>query len=49
MYLSFKILFILREGERAGQGQRERGRERILSRLHTVGTELDVELEPTDP
>ena len=40
----FKLyLFIL-----SGRGQRERGRERIPSRLHTVSVELDAGLEPTN-
>ena len=34
-----------RETEKAGDGA-ERGRERILSRFHTVSTELDARLHP---
>ena len=34
------------ERERAGEGQRERGRERIPSRLHAVSAEPNVGLEP---
>ena len=30
-------------------GAKERGRERILSRLHVVSAELDAGLEPMNP
>ena len=30
-----------------GEGERERGRERIPSRLHTVSVEPDMGLKPT--
>ena len=33
---------------RVGKGQRERERENILSRLHTVSTKPDAGLEPTN-
>ena len=38
----------MRERLEAGDGQRERGRERIPSRLHTVSVEPDVGLELTN-
>ena len=41
-------LFILRETERTEEGQRERGKERIPSRLHTVSAEADVGLKFTN-
>ena len=41
-------LFILSKRERAGEGQRERGRERIPSRLSAVSAEPDAGLEPTN-
>ena len=34
------------ETARAGEGQREREKERILSRLHTASTEPDAGLDP---
>ena len=34
--------------EREGAQQRERGRKRILSRLHTANAELDAGLKPTN-
>ena len=37
-----------RERERAGEGQRERGKERISGRLHAVSRELDAGLELTN-
>ena len=41
----FKVqLFVLRERER----EREQGRERIPSRVHTIGTEPDTGLEPAN-
>ena len=43
----FLSLFIYCERVRAGEGQREK-RERIPSRLHTVGMEPDVGLEPVN-
>ena len=43
-----KYVFILREKEHNQGRGRERGRERIPSRLHTVSTELDTGLEPTN-
>ena len=41
-------LFILRENEDTGEGQRERGRERIQSKLHVASTEPDTGLKPTN-
>ena len=46
-------MFILRERERENvnmsrEGQRARERERLPSRLHTICTEPDVGLDPTD-
>ena len=43
--LFFLSLFILRERDRERKGQRERGGERIPSRLHTVSTEPKAGLE----
>ena len=45
----FKCLFVLREAEtaQAGEGQRERARDRIPNRLHAVSTEPDPGLELT--
>ena len=40
----FKFIYFEREGERVG----ESGTERIPSRLHPVGTEPDVGLDPTN-
>ena len=37
-----------RERERTLAGEGQRGRERISGRLHTVGTEPDAGLEPTN-
>ena len=50
-------MFILRQRERehvcknvhVGEVQRERGRERIPSRLYTVSKEPDAGLDPTNP
>ena len=41
-------MFIYFEREREWVRGRERGRERIPSRLHTVSTEPDAGLEPTN-
>ena len=42
-------LFILREREREwGGAGRERGRERVPSRLHAVSTEPDTGFQPTN-
>ena len=41
------FLFILRERVSAGEGQRERGRERIPSRLCAVSAEPDAGLDLT--
>ena len=43
-------MFILRERDReqAGEGQRERGRERKPSRLHAISMEPDTGLELKD-
>ena len=38
-------LFNLRERERAQAGKRQRGREKIPSRLHAVNTEPDTGLD----
>ena len=46
LYKLKNYLFILRE--RAGEWQRERGRERLPARLLTVSTEPDSGLEPTN-
>ena len=40
-------MYFVIERERVGKGQRERGRERIPSRLHTDSTEPDTGLELT--
>ena len=45
-FLSLFMYFVI-ERERVGKGQRERGRERIPSRLHTDSTEPDTGLELT--
>ena len=51
--LFFKVLFIYFERDRdsvsGGRAERERGRVRIPSRLHTVSTERDAGLELTKP
>ena len=49
-FFSKVYLFVLRETETVGvgEGQRERGRERIPSRLHTTSTEPDVGFELTN-
>ena len=45
----FKVyLFWEREKIQVGEGQTERGRERIPSSLHTVSTEPNVSLRPTN-
>ena len=43
----FKFIYFERQTECvcAGEGQRERGRERIPSRLHTVSTEPNTGLD----
>ena len=41
-------MFIYFEGERSGEGQRERGSERIPSRLCAISREPDVGLELTN-
>ena len=48
LFFFFKWLFILKEREQVSRGGTERGRERIPSRLHTVSTEPDTGLEPTN-
>ena len=49
--LGFVLFIYLRETEtaRGGEEQREKQRERIPSRLHTVSAEPDVGLEPMKP
>ena len=55
LFSFFFNVLILREREREREREhkreqergRERERERIPSRLHTVSTELDVQLKPT--
>ena len=44
-FFFFEVTYF--ESKRMGKGQRERGRERIPSRLPAVGAEPRVELDPT--
>ena len=47
-FCSFKLIYLFLseiETVQAGEGQRERGRERIPSGLHAVSTELEVGLK----
>ena len=39
----FKFIYLLRERETAGVGQRERQRERIPSRFFAISTEPDID------
>ena len=48
IFLSLFTYFEREREHKSGEGQRERGRERIPSRLHTTSTEPDVGLEPTN-
>ena len=41
-------MFILKEREQAGEGERERRRDRIPGRLHTVSMDPDVGLKLTN-
>ena len=40
------FIYVERESEQAGEGQREGERERISSRPHAVSTEPDMGLDP---
>ena len=44
----FKFVYLFRERESMGEGQRKSERERIPSRLCTVSTELNMGFDPTN-
>ena len=44
-FFSFQSLFILREWDREGEGQKQREGERIASGLQSMSAEPDAELE----
>ena len=48
VFFKFTYLFWKREGTSEGVAEREKQRERIPSRLRTVSTEPDTELEVTN-
>ena len=51
LFFLLKFIYFEREEERvlSGEGQRQRGRERIPSGFLAVSTELDVGLHPMNP